>query len=201
MTEKYRTVSRPNFIASEVGLVAKTIEVPSTFATTVTENNRTIVKAGTYFTSPYKGLLLVDIDITDGDAIAPLMVSGQYIDANLPATVAAAASDLQIQGLFALAEGSITRPSFGDDSIKTQLTIGTVTAGTAVITWTTVANALSYDAYFSATSTGTFSKFTNVTAGSAAAATTGYYKVKCIGDNLFYTDSDLSEAANVTAIA
>lgn len=110
-------VNRPNFLGSEVGLVLKTVTVP-TSATSVVENGRTIVKAGSYFTSPYKGLLFEDIDITDGARIGSLMIGGYYIDAKLPSSVAANATALEAQGLHAIVEGDVERPDFGEVTIS-----------------------------------------------------------------------------------
>jgi len=112
------TLNRPNWLSSAVGLVSKTITIPSDFATYVSEVDadgvtRKIVKSGTYVATPYKGLLLRDIDITGGAQLAPLMIAGYYIDANLPATVASHVADLKAQGLFAVTEGATTRPDFG----------------------------------------------------------------------------------------
>lgn len=112
-------VSRPNFLGSEVGLVLKTVTVP-TSATTVEENGRKIVKAGSYFATPYKGLLFEDIDITDGARVGSLMIGGRYIDAKLPASVATHATDLAAQGLYAIAEGEVVRPDFGDVEIASE---------------------------------------------------------------------------------
>lgn len=113
-------VNRPNFLGSEVGLVLKTVTVPATASVEkVTENGRTIIKAGAYFTSPYKGLLFEDIDITDGAKVGSLMIGGYYIDKKLPTSVATHVDDLVKQGLFAIEEGEVTRPeSFGDVEIS-----------------------------------------------------------------------------------
>ncbi len=106
-------LNRPNFLGSEVGLVLKTITVPAEATGTVTENGRKIVKAGSIFATPYAGLLFQDVDITDGASLGSLMIRGSYIDAKLPATAAAKAEDFAKQGLYAIAEGAVTRPDFG----------------------------------------------------------------------------------------
>lgn len=106
-------LNRPNFLGSEVGLVLKTITVPAEATGTVTENGRKIVKAGSIFATPYKGLLFQDVDITDGANLGSLMVRGSYIDAKLPASAATQAEDFAKQGLYAIAEGAVTRPDFG----------------------------------------------------------------------------------------
>ena len=46
-------LNRPNFLGSEVGLVLKTITVPSTENGAVTENGRKIFKSGSIFATPY----------------------------------------------------------------------------------------------------------------------------------------------------
>lgn len=106
-------LNRPNFLGSEVGLVLKTITVPSTANGAVTENGRKIVKAGSIFASPYPGILFNDVDITDGDRIGSLMIRGSYIDAKLPASAASQAEAFAKQGLYAIAEGAVVRPDFG----------------------------------------------------------------------------------------
>lgn len=93
-----------NWLGSEVGLVKKTVTVP-TSATAVTENGRKIVKSGTLITDAVlgKGLLFNDVDITDGARVASMVIRGSYIDANLPASVADSATALAQQGLYAIA--------------------------------------------------------------------------------------------------
>ena len=93
-----------NWLGSEVGLVKKTVTVPTT-ATAVTENGRKIVKSGTLITDAVlgKGLLFNDVDITDGARVASMVIRGSYIDANLPASVADSATALAQQGLYAIA--------------------------------------------------------------------------------------------------
>lgn len=195
------TLNRPNWLESAVGLVAKTIQIPSNFATYVSEVDadgftHKIVKSGTYVTSPYKGLLLRDIDITNGAQLAPLMIAGYYIDANLPASVAASASDLIAQGLFAVAEGSTTRPDFGSNTL-TALTAPTLTdvALSTKFTWVAIDGATSYKVYKGTTLVAT------VEVGSTLeyvyGTNVGSYTVKAIGDNIFHTDSVASNAVVV----
>ena len=93
-----------NWLGSEVGMVVKTVTVP-TSATSVTENGRKMVKSGTLINDAVlgKGLLVNDADITDGARIGSMMIKGSYIDANLPASVADSATALAQQGLYAIA--------------------------------------------------------------------------------------------------
>ena len=92
------------WLGSEVGMVLKTATIPTT-ASFVTENGRKIVKSGTLIndTSLGKGLLFNDVDITDGARVASIMIAGFYIDANLPASVATSATELEAKGLHAVA--------------------------------------------------------------------------------------------------
>ena len=108
-----------NWLGSEVGLVKKTVTIPHNYAGAVVENGRKIVKSGTVFVAsdvegsefPYNGLLESDVDVTDDNAIADLSVGGRYIAENLPAEVASATVTKPIaQGLYAIAEGAVTRP-------------------------------------------------------------------------------------------
>lgn len=107
-------LNRTNWLGSDEGLVLKSIYVPTTFATTVTENDRKIVKSGTIFTTPCYGLLLSDIDITDDAREASLVVKGSYIDGNLPVSASDYATTFKAQGLYDVAEGAVTRPKYND---------------------------------------------------------------------------------------
>ena len=112
-----------NFIGSEVGLLTKSMSLPTDFATYVVENGRKIVKAGTIVTTPYYGLVFQDADITDEEAIASVMVGGYYIDANLPATAAAYVTNFAAQGLFPLVEGVVTLPDYGVNEASTLFSV------------------------------------------------------------------------------
>lgn len=196
-------LNRPNWLGSEIGLVTKSITVPASTAGSVVENGRTIVKSGTIFTTPYNGLLFTDVDVTDGDAIGALMIRGSYIDAKLPASASSQATTFQNQGLYAITEGAVTRPDFGDVESLTKLTIGTVTPGASgALTWTQVTNAVGYAVYESTTQNGNYTQVATI-AQTASPKYTGtatrYYKVKALGDNLTYADSDFSAAALATA--
>lgn len=107
----------PRWLGSDVGKVVKTMQLPTDFATyeTITDvngNSRKIVRAGTYVSTPYKGLVYNDADITGESRIVAVMVRGSYIDELLPASVVAYASDLAEQGLYSFVEGEFTRPEF-----------------------------------------------------------------------------------------
>lgn len=108
-------VARPNFLASEVGLVLKTISLDAvTNSTIVTaENGASVVKAGTVYSSgSIKGIIFEDIDVTGSTATtkvpASLMVAGRYIASKVTGTT----TDFAAQGLFADAtqEADVTRP-------------------------------------------------------------------------------------------
>jgi len=108
----------PRWLGSDVGKVLKTIDVPGDFATyeeviTADGCTKKIVRAGTYLSTPYKGLLYNDADITNGTAREKsIMIRGSYVDALLPASVASVATDLAAQGLYSIVEGALTRPEF-----------------------------------------------------------------------------------------
>lgn len=92
------------WLGSEVGMVLKTATIPTT-ASSVTENGRTIVKSGTLITDTNlgKGLLVNDVDITDGARVGSIVIRGTYINSKLPIPL----TDLQkqtlaTQGLMAL---------------------------------------------------------------------------------------------------
>lgn len=109
------TVSRPNFLASEVGLVLKTISVDAVTnsALVVSENGASIIKAGTaYSVGTIKGIIYQDVDVSNTTATtkvpASLMVAGRYIASK----VTGATTDFDAQGLFADAtmEATVARP-------------------------------------------------------------------------------------------
>lgn len=94
---------KKNWLGSEVGMVLKTVTIPFE-ASATTIDGRKIVKSGTLVNDTVQGygLLFNDVDITDGDRVASMMIKGSYIDANLPATVASNAEALAKQGLYAV---------------------------------------------------------------------------------------------------
>lgn len=192
-----------NWLGSEVGKVEKTITISASNASAVTEDGRKVVKSGTIFTSPYYGLLVNDIDVTDGDAIGSLMVGGYYIDANLPSTASSYVSYFASQGLFPITEGSVTRPDTGTVAEPTKLTKPTGSATGAVLSWSKNANALAYAIYSSTQATGSFVYVKDIAQAdspSYTATASGYFKIKSLGDNLYYADSDLSDAVQVTVV-
>lgn len=83
--KKESAVARANILASEVGLVLKTAEIPSTLAT------NGVVAKGTIFpsnNSSATGIVFEDVTF-DGDTkrVASVIVAGRIIEANLPADV------------------------------------------------------------------------------------------------------------------
>lgn len=203
MSEKTVILNRPNWLGSEVGRVVKTITVPATHAHVV-EDGRMIVKSGTVFTTPYLGILYDDIDITDGAKEASLMIRGSYIDAKLPASASTHASSFAAQGLYAIAEGEVVRPDFGGLEALPALTIGAVSNTSGTLAWTKVANAAAYGVYVSATAAGNYVLVDTVAQSespSYKASQAGYYKVKALGDNLAYANSDFSTAVQVATVA
>lgn len=87
---------KKNWLGSEVGMVLKTVTIPK---------GNGVVKSGTLITDTTtqgKGLLFNDVDVTEGDRVASMMIRGSYIDANLPTSVADSAEALAKQGLYAV---------------------------------------------------------------------------------------------------
>lgn len=99
-------VSRPNFLASEVGLVLKTIGLDAT-----TANTNGVVKAGTIIAN--KGIIFEDVDVTGATATtqvpAPIMVAGYYIN-NASLYTGAVTGLADVKGLIAMSEAAVTRP-------------------------------------------------------------------------------------------
>lgn len=179
--------NRKNFIGSEVGLLTKTITVPAT-TTSVEENGRKIVLAGTVFTTPYYGLLYQDVDITDGANEGSLMVGGYYIDANLPSSASSYVSNFEAQGLFPIVEGSTVRPSFGTVGL-TQLSAPTLSVSKASISWSAITSAIGYEVLDA-----NQNYVSSVSGTSYTATATGTYYVRTQGDNINYYSSDLASA-------
>lgn len=184
--------NRPNFLGSEVGLITKTITVPAT-ASSVTENGRKIVKAGTIFTTPYYGLLYEDVDITDGAHIGSLMISGHYIDAKLPATAASYVTSFAAQGLYPIVEGSTVRPSFGTAGL-TALSAPVPSASNADVSWSAITSAVGYTIY-----DGNKVEVSSTSGTSYTATATGTYYVQANADNVNYKSSALASVA-VTSV-
>jgi hypothetical protein len=183
-------------LGSEVGIVLKTITLDTTFATYETENGRKVVKSGTYVNDSVigKGLLWNDIDITEEKQEASLMIRGSYVDANLPATVTAEATNLAARGLYAFAEGTTTRPSFGSPDL-TALDTVTVTVAADDLTWTSNTDAIAYEV-----SDVNESVIATTTATGYTVATVATYNVRVLADNIHYTHSDYV-TATVTTLA
>ena len=116
------TYSRPNFLASEVGLKLDTIGLDATLAVeeVVEGETRKIVKQGTiYSVGSINGLIFQDVDVTGATATnqvpAPLMTAGHFINTAtaLPVVVESATlTKFASQGLFADAvkADSVVRP-------------------------------------------------------------------------------------------
>lgn len=184
--------NRKNFLGSQVGLITKTITVPANFASYVVENGRKIVVKGTVFTSPYYGLLYEDVDITDGARLGSLMIAGQYIDANLPASASAYVSNFAAQGLFPIVEGSTTRPDFGTNGL-TALSTPVATSSGATISWASISGATGYTIY-NASKVG----ISTVSTTSYTATASGAYYVGANGDYVYNKNSALSSSVSVT---
>lgn len=129
------TVSRPNFLGSEIGLVTKTVGLDystnSALATSEVDAQgfvHYIVKAGTQYGNSslgIYGLVFQDVDITGTNASAqafvPVMTAGRFINdtTHIPVAVASSGTTItlaqaQAQGLFPVSaasagDGTITR--------------------------------------------------------------------------------------------
>ena len=105
-------VNRPNFLASEVSLRLVSTTARTGSALVTTENGRKIIKAGTVYPSndaSAQGIIFQDVDVTDGDAAAPLMVAGHYYSDKVSID-STAVEALKGKGLFGEKEPTTTRP-------------------------------------------------------------------------------------------
>lgn len=135
------TISRPNFLASEEGLVLKSASADATTnaSALVTETDadglaHKVLKAGTLFSSTnVKGIVYQDVDLTGTTATnkakIPVMVAGYYIASKLttaprdagsngtPAATAPSLAECKAQNLIAVnwVDGTVTRPNAAED--------------------------------------------------------------------------------------
>lgn len=81
------------WIGSDEGMVLKTVTIPKGYSGAVTENGRSIVKAGTLINDTVQGygLLFNDVDVTDEARVASFMIAGYYVDEFLPTSISASA--------------------------------------------------------------------------------------------------------------
>lgn len=106
-------VLNPNFLASEVGLVLKTIGLDlTTHKDYLDKTETTVVKAGKVIsTGTMKGIIFQDVDLAGSSATAqvpaPIMVAGYYIASKVSGTT----TDLAAQGLFSMSEPAVSRPN------------------------------------------------------------------------------------------
>lgn len=77
---------KPSILASEVGLITKTRLIPATLG--IADGNRKVVKQGTIFPlndNTAEGIVFEDVDVTNGDRVAAVIVAGRVYANRLPA--------------------------------------------------------------------------------------------------------------------
>ena len=82
---------RPNFLESEVGLVLKTYQIPSTMGVEDEYGNKTVA-AGTVYPSndaSAVGIVFTDVDVTHGDHEGSVMLAGRVLKERLDVRTAA----------------------------------------------------------------------------------------------------------------
>lgn len=91
-----------NLLASEVGLVTRTAQIPQTMGVSQSDGSKWVA-AGTVFPandSTATGIVWHDVDVTLGDQIAPIIVAGRLYGDRLPAAVTdSALTPLKASGL------------------------------------------------------------------------------------------------------
>ena len=112
--EKGRTFAPGWFLESEVGVVRKTRQISQTGATTAEDGSK-YVKMGTVWPSndgSAQGIVYEDIDVTTGDMLGSVVLSGRVYEDRLPVTIAAAAKTaLEGKGFtFIASSPAVTRP-------------------------------------------------------------------------------------------
>ena len=97
----------PNWLASEVGMITKTVLLTSSMGETV--GDKKIVKSGSVFTaSGIKGLVYGDADVTNGDIEFAVLVAGRVYENRLPATISDK-TDLVASGIVFVNAPEVTR--------------------------------------------------------------------------------------------
>lgn len=200
-------INRPNFLASKVGLRVESTTAKADNAQVVTENGRKVLKAGTIYPSNDTnavGIIYQDVDVTDGDTAAPIMVAGYYFKDRLVGSLnSAAETAFKGKGLFGenYSDKASVRPDFGGAFELTKLSAPVANASGKVISWSKVTNASGYNVY--ETTSGKVLVATlnaNATSYTSPKTSSGTYKYKLesIGDNIAYETSDLSTEVSVT---
>lgn len=101
---------RPNFLDSEVGLVMKTYQIPSTMGVDDEYGNK-IVAAGTVFPSndgSAVGIVFTDVDVTHGDHEGSVMIAGRVLKTRLDIE-SSAESPLKAAGIVFVDAPEVTR--------------------------------------------------------------------------------------------
>lgn len=102
-TKTTTTTTRPNFLASEVGLITKSVNIPDTGVTADSDGLK-IVKAGTVWPAndaTAKGILFEDVDVTNGAHAGSLIIAGRVFGNRLhTAPDALAITPLEAKGLY-----------------------------------------------------------------------------------------------------
>ena len=82
-----------NILGSEIGLITKTVQVVAEGVSANADGEK-IVPAGTVYPAndaTAKGIIFEDVNVTDGDRIASLIVAGRVLQNRLPVAVNSAA--------------------------------------------------------------------------------------------------------------
>lgn len=93
-----KDVVHKNILASEIGLITKTVQVAQSGVSANADGEK-IVPAGTVYpanTASAKGILFEDVNVTDGDRVASLIVAGRILENRLPAEIASAAKTVLV---------------------------------------------------------------------------------------------------------
>ena len=101
---------RPNFLESEVGLVLKTYQIPSTMGVEDEYGNK-IVAAGTVFPSndgSAVGIVFTDVDVTHGDHEGSVMLAGRVLKERL-SVQSAAETPLKSSGIVFVDSPEVSR--------------------------------------------------------------------------------------------
>ena len=107
-----------NILGSEIGLITKTVQVASEGVQANADGEK-IVPMGTVYPAndaTAKGIIFEDVNVTEGDRVASLIVAGRVLQNRLPATVADAAKPV----LAALGIVLVDEPETNAEEIEQQ---------------------------------------------------------------------------------
>ena len=136
-TKTISTTATPNFLESEVGLVLKTRQVDNVGIDADDFGNKTVVAGTIYPTNDgnAEGIIFEDVDVTNGEHAAPVLVAGRVLASRLPVAPSdAAKTALAAKGIILVTETDVPVLASAISLNKTTLSISVGASETLVAT-------------------------------------------------------------------